>query len=127
MKCFYHPEVDAVGICKNCSKGLCSQCAAELTDGLACKGTCEEQVELLNTLLHKSQLAHQRASSSHSRITLIYGLLAAVMLVFGIIMERAGNGAAPLLIVMGAVFLLAAVLYYRSSRKVRLDEQESAT
>ncbi len=49
------------------------------------------------------------------------------MLVFGIIMERAGNGAAPLLIVMGAVFLLAAVLYYRSSRKVRLDEQESAT
>ena len=126
MKCFYHPDVDAVGICKNCNKGLCSGCVADLAGGLACKGTCEEQVALLNNLLQKSQLVHQRATSSYARATLIYGLLAAVFLIFGVILERAGSVAGLFLIAGGVVFLLGAVLSYRSNRKVRLYEQEHA-
>lgn len=27
MKCFYHPERDAVAQCSQCHKGLCSACA----------------------------------------------------------------------------------------------------
>lgn len=29
MKCFYHPEVDAVATCVECGKGLCSECAVK--------------------------------------------------------------------------------------------------
>lgn len=29
MKCFYHPDRDAVGQCVECGKGLCSECAGK--------------------------------------------------------------------------------------------------
>ena len=40
MKCFYHPEVDAVGVCQNCGRGICRDCAVEVGNALACKATC---------------------------------------------------------------------------------------
>ena len=47
MKCFYHNDMDAVGICKSCKKGLCIDCAVDLGKGLACKNYCEEDVKRL--------------------------------------------------------------------------------
>ncbi len=47
MKCFYHNDKDAIGICKSCEKGLCKDCAVDLGKGLACKNQCEEEVENL--------------------------------------------------------------------------------
>ena len=47
MKCFYHNDKDAVGICKSCKKGLCIDCAVDLGKGLACKNYCEEDVKRL--------------------------------------------------------------------------------
>jgi hypothetical protein len=41
MKCFYHPELDAIGLCKNCSRALCMICTAEVTGILYCRGGCE--------------------------------------------------------------------------------------
>jgi len=36
MNCFYHPQVSAVGICKYCQKGLCTECAVDLGHGMGC-------------------------------------------------------------------------------------------
>src|SRR6185437_867214 len=44
MKCYYHQDCDAVGLCKSCVKGLCDGCQTDLGQGLACKGHCEENV-----------------------------------------------------------------------------------
>lgn len=40
MKCFNHPDIDAVGLCKVCLKALCSQCASEDQVGIVCKDGC---------------------------------------------------------------------------------------
>lgn len=37
MKCFYHPKRDAVGICSNCNKGVCTECAREVNGLVYCK------------------------------------------------------------------------------------------
>ena len=42
MRCFSHQDKEAVGICKSCGKGVCSECAIDLGKGLACRGRCEE-------------------------------------------------------------------------------------
>ena len=47
MKCFYHPPVDAVGICKNCQRGLCPGCASERDGGLACRDTGDKRYSVL--------------------------------------------------------------------------------
>lgn len=45
MKCFYHHDKDAVGVCRHCLKGICPDCAVDFKDGIACKNTCEEKAK----------------------------------------------------------------------------------
>ncbi len=37
MKCAVHPDVDAIGYCRNCGKALCSVCARPIRDVLYCE------------------------------------------------------------------------------------------
>ncbi len=55
MKCYNHPEENAVGLCKHCSKGLCKECLTDLSHGLACKNKHEAEVETLNELISRNQ------------------------------------------------------------------------
>lgn len=55
MKCFNHSKTDAIGICKSCNKGICLKCCAELIDGLACKNSCEDKVNLINAMLNRNE------------------------------------------------------------------------
>jgi hypothetical protein len=58
MRCFYHPEEEAVGGCKSCGKGLCPACAVDLGKGLACRQRCEADVRAMITLIeHNIQMA----------------------------------------------------------------------
>jgi hypothetical protein len=54
MRCFYHPQADAVGTCKHCHRGLCSGCAAEREGGLACPDRCEAAVDAVNALIRRN-------------------------------------------------------------------------
>jgi hypothetical protein len=54
MKCFYHPQSDAVGTCKHCHRGVCRECAAERMDGIACLGRCEASVDAVNALIQRN-------------------------------------------------------------------------
>ena len=54
MRCFYHPQADAVGTCKHCHRGLCSECASEREGGLACRGRCESAVDAVNALIRRN-------------------------------------------------------------------------
>jgi hypothetical protein len=39
MKCYYHPETDAVAACTNCGKAICQSCSINVTGRLICQ-TC---------------------------------------------------------------------------------------
>ena len=54
MNCFYHQERIAVGACKWCSRGLCTDCAAPLPDGLACIDRHEPHVHRISELTSSS-------------------------------------------------------------------------
>jgi hypothetical protein len=55
MNCFYHPQIVAVALCKNCNKGLCTECVAALENGVACKGRCEKQVQAVNLIFQRDK------------------------------------------------------------------------
>jgi hypothetical protein len=50
VNCFNHAEKPAIGVCKSCGKGLCGDCLTERPNGIACKGSCEQRVDLLNRI-----------------------------------------------------------------------------
>jgi hypothetical protein len=103
MRCFYHPDREAVGLCKNCAKGLCAESAIDVGDGLACAGPCEKRVERMNALMDKS---HAMASTSSSFIGSGMLALAAALAGFGIFAWLAWGDSAfgVWLVVLGAIF-----------------------
>lgn len=59
MKCFYHQEKDAVGICRHCLKGICNECAVDFNDGIACKDRCEEKAIATSKMLQVNLTAQK--------------------------------------------------------------------
>jgi hypothetical protein len=115
MKCFNHPEIDAIGICKNCNKGLCRDCLTELENGIACTATCVDEVKQINTLINRNKQSFNFASGAHMRNAFMFGAMGIVFIVFGLITE----GLTGFLSVMGLLFLLGAIFSFISAKKIK--------
>jgi hypothetical protein len=63
MNCFNHRDVAAIGLCKSCGKALCGDCLAELPNGIACKGSCESRVEMIDRMIDSN--AQVRSAARH--------------------------------------------------------------
>lgn len=102
MRCFYHPDREAVGLCKNCAKGLCAESAIDVGHGLACPGPCEKRVEHVNSVIDKSQAI---ASTSASFVGDGMLALAVVIGCFGVVAWVAWGDAAVgfWLLALGAI------------------------
>ncbi|MHA1755570.1 MAG: hypothetical protein ACTSVV_02285 [Promethearchaeota archaeon] len=114
MKCYYHPQKDAVGICKTCNRGICSDCLAQDCNSIACKDHCEQVKELDNFI--------ETNKTIHEKIGAVYALNAFIYLVSGMILLIAGFTFRNLLgiyimIPLGTVFMISAYLQYRLAKK----------
>ena len=78
MKCFVHQSADAVGLCRNCSRGVCAECAADRPSGVACKGRCEAEVDAMDSLIRRNTAIGSRVTSVHWIQFVIFAALAVV-------------------------------------------------
>lgn len=123
MNCYYHPAVVALGNCKSCHKGLCLECAADVGKGLACKGSCEEDVKKLNHLIDQNISlggASKALVSGARRVYLGNGIfyltLGLLFLVAGLSMtflSSEGIAAGLLPIIFGLLILIFGGFYLR--------------
>ncbi len=118
MKCYYHPDYDAVGICKNCQKGICKECVTEIDTSLACKDRCEEDVKRINFTVEKSyqMLQTRLVQSTHSGGAIVYTILGILFILYGLFIIDLEL--AYLLIPAGCAFLLAGYMSFRNSKKL---------
>lgn len=114
MRCFYHADIDAVAMCKNCGRGLCRTCAVDVGNGLACPGPCEDEVRALNRVIGLNRTSYAKTSAAYVRTALYYAVFGAVVLAGGVLDWR-GMGWA--LIPAGIVLLVGAFLNYSTARK----------
>ena len=117
MNCFYHPEISAVGLCKHCQRGLCSECAAIVDDVLACKGHHEEEVHLLEQLTAHNIFQSKRVASAYNRNAIFYGLVGTLFTGFGAMQYRFLGLQAVFFILIGLFLLYAAIANYLEGRK----------
>lgn len=122
MKCYYHPDAEAVGVCKNCFKGLCSSCAAEVENGIACKDRCEEEVKIINRITQQDKTVYQKTGTIYAWGGIMVGLIGLLVLLFGMFWVE--NRFKFLFAGMGIVFILGAIYYYIAGKKFAGDEKK---
>jgi hypothetical protein len=134
MHCYYHQDKEAVGSCKSCYKGLCSECAVDVGAGLACRGQCEERVRACNALVDRGiKLSPQREKilesnrkslESSRKITsnaAIFNLVTgAVFIGWGLFhLERL-----LFLVILGVCFFVYGIIGLYQARKSAKERQE---
>jgi sulfite exporter TauE/SafE len=119
MNCFYHPDKPAVGLCKHCQRGLCSECATVIEDVLACKDRHEEQVHALEEMTRQNILKSERVKSDYLRNTIFYGIVGVLFTVFGISQIQWLGLQAIVYAVIGLALLYAALANYMEGRKYK--------
>ena len=124
MRCFYHPESEAVGICKSCQKGVCPACAADLGKGLACRERCESDVTAINEVVARSvEMGPLGRSIVQGQPTsLLVGSI--LFLMMGIVFVGWGvlsDHHVPSMVVLGAGFTLYGA--FQLSRALRLRQR----
>ncbi len=116
MHCFYHPDTPAVGICKNCSRGLCRQCTTEFEAGLACKNRCEEAVQAIAALILRNTRLSPSAATPSKIAALFLTAVGLLFVVMGLVAPQ-GPWRFPLL--FGLIMIVIAVLYYLLGRRIQ--------
>lgn len=126
MRCFNHPNVEAVATCKHCFKGICRECVIDSGSGLVCSRPCEDEIKSLNALKNRTKKMYSIAAKNQSRQAIWLVLTAAVFIASGLII-RADFQFMAFLIGMGVLMLLASVFAFLNSRKIaRLSDKNNA-
>lgn len=113
MNCFQHAPSPAVGLCKNCQRGVCPECLADLGDGLACRGRCEQKVQSLNALLHRSPGTSSTAWRLTGGMFLLVSLLSLIAGAGSAGKQGWLNGST----LAGLAFAFFGVMFYRLGRR----------
>ena len=111
MRCFNHADVDAVGLCRACAKGLCHDCATDLSFGLACKDKHEPEVHASHNLLERSKNLLQTNMRAKYLAPVVFGISGLVFISNGTGLFH-GPGSSPLdpfQIILGATFFVFAL------------------
>ena len=119
MNCYYHPTQPAVGLCKHCQRGLCTDCAADVDGSLACKGHHEEQVRALEALTARNLLQAGRVGSVYRRNAIFYFLIGILFAGFGLYQLPFAGLQAIFLLLIGLFLLYAAIANFLESRKYK--------
>ncbi|WP_345552560.1 hypothetical protein [Microbulbifer aestuariivivens] len=126
MKCYYHRDIEAIGICKSCQKGLCEKCAVDISPGLACINSCEEEVSSLNEVLERSKSAYQKTGSAYRRNGLSMLLAGLVFLLIGVLpIIISGEYGSSFIALLGLIFLLWSFFSYRSAKQIESSDKNA--
>jgi hypothetical protein len=112
MRCFNHPDVEAVGKCKACCRGFCRECATDLEHGLACKDHVTE-AESLNVLITRNTRITAINTKSKFVVPEFYAFLGLTFVGYGLVSSNPSSFP----IVMGAGFLAFALFNFAANLK----------
>lgn len=115
MNCFNHPERAAIGICKACQKGLCTDCTVDLGHGLACKGKHEEDVNALHAIVDQNRKIHAVTPRTRNAAPILYGFMGAVFAGYGLFKS---DGIMSFPTILGAGFIAFAIYIYIYNKKI---------
>jgi len=115
MRCYNHPESEAIATCKHCCKGMCAACAKDSGWGLVCSPQCESEVKALKAMVERNRGMVPVAVKSHQRNAMLMFLMALVFIGFGLAVAGAFR---MYLFAFGLVMLVGGGFAVFNSRRI---------
>jgi hypothetical protein len=84
MKCFYHPNVDAVGTCAQCQKTACRECIEDVGGALLCVGCISLHQQHTHEEQKVAQIDRQLTAQRAKQRIFWSWIIGGVGLVFGV-------------------------------------------
>jgi hypothetical protein len=115
VRCYYHRDVEAIGTCRSCNRGLCDACLAEVGKACACRDRCEADVAVLHAILDR----HDVAVASSARLLRVAALLCVLFAAVFVLLSRQVPSRVTLWLLLPAAFVLllgAALLVFTARR-----------
>ncbi|PHR36949.1 MAG: hypothetical protein COA38_01060 [Fluviicola sp.] len=119
MICYNHPDQQACGTCKNCSKGICKNCTTDLGDGIACTASCVEDVRKLNSLIYRNLKVSDTTSKRVFIMPIFYMFIGSLLLGINLYLKKVDTFVVifgVILILFGAYSLYTAVQLNKDDR-----------
>jgi hypothetical protein len=116
MRCFRHPQSEAVGTCKYCFKGVCTECAKDTGIGIVCSPQCEEEVKSLQAIVDKSKQVFPLVAKTHGRNAILLALFGVAFFVFSAI-ARSDSFMFPFLLSFGVIMVIGAIFSFLMARR----------
>jgi hypothetical protein len=120
MRCFYHADREAVGVCKSCQRAICHECISDVGKGIACKDRCEEDVRQIVRLTEAvirdqpmSEFVLGRVKRNRIVSSIFYIVLGGGFIVTGVV-----HPYLQFTIFLGAVFVLYGIYTVSQLSKV---------
>src|SRR4051812_13686618 len=101
MHCYNHTDRDAVGTCKACCKGLCTECAMDLGFGLACRDLHEKRVVEIEELISRNASVQRVAGRAKYAAPAFYLFMGALFTAYGVAFSKSDY----FLVILGIGFL----------------------
>lgn len=114
MNCFNHQDVTAIGTCKVCGKGLCSDCLTDLGHGIACKNKHEEEAEDYKFIVDKSTKIYRKAPKNNLIVPLFYLFMGVVFAWFG----YSQRGVTDFAFILGVGFIVFSLVIFVANKAI---------
>ena len=119
MQCYHHPQQAAVGVCKNCSKGICLECAVDEGYGLACRQSCTSEVKALWQIIQRNKDVYQKTAAVYLRGAILYALMALIFAFFPYLYPSVGSELRYLFFGMGGVMLVGSIVNLINASRIK--------
>jgi hypothetical protein len=120
MNCFYHSETPAIGICKNCYRGLCVSCIAEVDNGIACKSRCEDAALIISDLMERNRKMYQKSASVYVGIGWLMVIIGCSAIVISILQALSGQTTSALVNLVFATFFIGfAYVMFKGAKQLK--------
>lgn len=115
MKCFVHQSADAVGLCRNCSRGVCAECAADRASGIACMNRCEAAVDAMDSLVRRNVAVASKPGVTQWTQVVVYlgAALVFSFLAYSDATNGGRNNVAVLFAILAAIIAMPGLLLLR--------------
>ncbi|ELI0612412.1 TPA: hypothetical protein I7751_21335 [Vibrio vulnificus] len=123
MRCFYHEDSHANGVCKFCNKAICKDCAIDTGRGVACSSECAKEVVDYNLIMDKSKKLYGlgEGGTKVPTGTLMFWALGVILFGSGVYRYFEYEAIDGPSLLIGGVFLTIGTIGYIRNKKIGIN------